>query len=230
MGQTRKKGPVLSKEELQMLTVGEIVQELIKAQKDGRDINLNKLKTRISSKYGLQSSPRLVDIIAAVPQQHKKVLLPKLKAKPVRTASGIAVVAVMCKPHRCPHISMTGNICVYCPGGPDSDFEYSTQSYTGYEPTSMRAIRARYNPYLQTRHRVEQLRQLGHDVDKVEFIVMGGTFMALPEDYRDYFIRNLHDALSGHSSTSVEEAVKYSERSNTKCIGKFCFCLVNKIH
>lgn len=69
----------------------------------------------------------------------------------------IAVVAVMCKPHRCPHISMTGNICVYCPGGPDSDFEYSTQSYTGYEPTSMRAIRARYNPYLQTRHRVEQV-------------------------------------------------------------------------
>ncbi|KAK7021941.1 Elongator subunit [Halocaridina rubra] len=219
MGQNRKKGPVLSKEELRMLTVGEIVQELIKAQQDGRDINLNRLKTRISSKYGLQSSPRLVDIIAAVPQQHKKVLLPKLKAKPIRTASGIAVVAVMCKPHRCPHISMTGNICVYCPGGPDSDFEYSTQSYTGYEPTSMRAIRARYNPYLQTRHRVEQLRQLGHDVDKVEFIVMGGTFMALPEDYRDYFIRNLHDALSGHSSSSVDEAVKYSERSNTKCIG-----------
>lgn len=63
----------------------------------------------------------------------------------------------MCKPHRCPHINMTGNICVYCPGGPDSDFEYSTQSYTGYEPTSMRAIRARYDPYLQTRHRVEQV-------------------------------------------------------------------------
>lgn len=41
--------------------------------------------------------------------------------------SGIAVVAVMCKPHRCPHIAMTGNVCVYCPGGPDSDFEYSTQ-------------------------------------------------------------------------------------------------------
>ena len=55
----------------------------------------------------------------------------------------------MCKPHRCPHLSFTGNVCVYCPGGPDSDFEYSTQSYTGYEPTSMRAIRARYNPYVQ---------------------------------------------------------------------------------
>lgn len=56
-------------------------------------------------------------------------------------------------------------------------------------------------------------------MDKVEFIVMGGTFMSLSEEYRDYFIRNLHDALSGHKSNSVEEAVKYSERSNVKCIG-----------
>lgn len=88
----------------------------------------------------------------------------------------------MCKPHRCPHINFTGNICVYCPGGPDSDFEYSTQSYTGYEPTSMRAIRARYglqslrllvsyvnslDPYVQTVGRVLQLQQLGHSIDKV---------------------------------------------------------------
>ena len=151
-----------------------------------------------------------MDIISAIPDDYKKALLPKLKARPVRTASGvsffsfffflmrgenmlliylyfgfakIAVVAVMCKPHRCPHIAMTGNICVYvpddltdsilltlnryCPGGPDSDFDYSTQSYTGYEPTSMRAIRARYDPYEQTRGRVEQLKSLGHSVDKV---------------------------------------------------------------
>jgi hypothetical protein len=71
-----------------------------------------------------------------------------------------------------------------CPGGPDSDFEYSTQAYTGYEPTSMRAIRARYNPYTQTRSRVDQLRRLGHSVDKVEFIVMGGTFLSLDVEYR----------------------------------------------
>lgn len=55
-----------------------------------------------------------------------------------------------------------------------------------------------------------QLKQLGHSVDKVEFIVMGGTFMSLPEEYRDYFIRNLHDALSGHTSNNVAEAVRYS--------------------
>ncbi|KAI4541999.1 elongator complex protein 3 isoform X2 [Ovis aries] len=214
----KRKGD-LSPAQLMMLTIGDVIKQLIEAHEQGKDIDLNKVKTRTAAKYGLSAQPRLVDIIAAVPPQHRKVLVPKLKAKPIRTASGIAVVAVMCKPHRCPHISFTGNICVYCPGGPDSDFEYSTQSYTGYEPTSMRAIRARYDPYLQTRHRIEQLKQLGHSVDKVEFIVMGGTFMALPEEYRDYFIRNLHDALSGHTSNNIYEAVKYSERSLTKCIG-----------
>ncbi|KAM6406393.1 elongator complex protein 3 isoform 1-T1 [Pluvialis apricaria] len=214
----KRKGD-LSHAELMMMTIADIIKQLIEAHEQGKDVNLNKLKTKTSAKYGLSAQPRLVDIIAAVPPQYRKVLVPKLKAKPIRTASGIAVVAVMCKPHRCPHINFTGNICVYCPGGPDSDFEYSTQSYTGYEPTSMRAIRARYDPYLQTRHRVEQLKQLGHSVDKVEFIVMGGTFMALPEEYRDYFIRNLHDALSGHTSNNVAEAVRYSERSLTKCIG-----------
>ncbi|XP_003793987.1 elongator complex protein 3 [Otolemur garnettii] len=214
----KRKGD-LSHAELMMLTIGDVIKQLIEAHEQGKDINLNKVKTRTAAKYGLSAQPRLVDIIAAVPPQYRKVLVPKLKAKPIRTASGIAVVAVMCKPHRCPHISFTGNICVYCPGGPDSDFEYSTQSYTGYEPTSMRAIRARYDPYLQTRHRIEQLKQLGHSVDKVEFIVMGGTFMALPEEYRDYFIRSLHDALSGHTSNNIYEAVKYSERSLTKCIG-----------
>lgn len=219
MGKRKNEFAHLTVEERKVITVAEVIQELIKAHDEKRNVNLNALKHKVASKYGIETSPRLVDIIAAVPLDYKKILVPKLLAKPIRTASGIAVVAVMCKPHRCPHINMTGNICVYCPGGPDSDFEYSTQSYTGYEPTSMRAIRARYDPYLQTRHRVEQLKQLGHSVDKVEFIVMGGTFMSLPDDYRDYFIRNLHDALSGHKSASVEEAVKYSERANTKCIG-----------
>ena len=166
-----------SHQELMVLAVTDIVNQLIQARIQKKDVNLNSIKGKSASKYGLASQPRLVDIIAAVHQQYKKALVPKLKAKPVRTASGIAVVAVMCKPHRCPHIAMTGNICVYYPEGPDSDFEYSTQSCTSYEPTSMRAIRARYNPYLQTRHRVEQLKQLCYSVDKVEFIVRGHIYV-----------------------------------------------------
>ncbi|KAL3151943.1 Elongator subunit [Trebouxia sp. C0010 RCD-2024] len=211
----RKGLVVLPPEEARVKAIAEIVGELVAGVKEGRDVDLNHVKRE----YCLAKAPKLVDVIAAVPEEHRAVLLPQLRAKPVRTASGIAVVAVMSKPHRCPHIATTGNICVYCPGGPDSDFEYSTQSYTGYEPTSMRAIRARYNPYVQARARVDQLRKLGHSVDKVEFILMGGTFMSLPLDYRDYFVRNLHDALSGHSSSSVAEAVRFSEQSRTRCIG-----------
>mmetsp|Transcript_21835 Transcript_21835/g.37291 ORF Transcript_21835/g.37291 Transcript_21835/m.37291 type:complete len:590 (-) Transcript_21835:666-2435(-) len=209
----------LNPEEARVRAVAEVVSVLIQCIKDGKDVDLNILKNEVSRKYGISRSPKLVEIIAAVPDEHRAALLPQLKAKPVRTASGIAVVAVMSKPHRCPHIATTGNICIYCPGGPDSDFEYSTQSYTGYEPTSMRAIRARYDPYVQARGRVDQLRRLGHSVDKVEFILMGGTFMSLPTEYRDYFVRNLHDALSGHASSSVSEAVAYSEESRTRCIG-----------
>lgn len=208
-----------------------------------KDVNLNVIRNKFAKKHRISSMPALTAIIAAVPEHHKKYILPKLIAKPIRmsqttlrrqvpkrskdgrltcalgTSSGIAVVAVMCKPHRCPHIAYTGNICVYCPGGPDSDFEYSTQSYTGYEPTSMRAIRARYDPFEQARGRVDQLKALGHSVDKVEYIIMGGTFMSLPESYRDEFISQLHNALSGYGTLDVDEAVRASEQSNTKCVG-----------
>ncbi|CAD6579473.1 MAG: Elongator subunit [Cyphobasidiales sp. Tagirdzhanova-0007] len=197
----------------------EIVGELAKAHETSQTVNLNQLRHSVSKRHKLHGNPRLVDIIAAVPEGLRAALLPKLKAKPIRTASGIAVVAVMSKPHRCPHIAVTGNVCVYCPGGPDSDFEYSTQSYTGYEPTSMRAIRARYDPYEQSRGRVEQLRGLGHSVDKVEFICMGGTFLSLPESYRDNFMAQLHNSLSGFTGTDLDEAVRYSEKAKTKCIG-----------
>ena len=189
------------------------------SSKPRRDINLNQIRSQVAKKHYLKTQPPLTAIIAAVPEHYKKYILPKLIAKPIRTSSGIAVVAVMCKPHRCPHISYTGNICVYCPGGPDSDFEYSTQSYTGYEPTSMRAIRARYDPYEQARGRVDQIKSLGHSVDKVEYIIMGGTFMSLPEPYREEFIAQLHNALSGYTSTDVDEAVSAAEMSNTKCVG-----------
>lgn len=208
--------------QLMLTACSEIVSELLKATKKENfsPDQINGIRNRVSSKYRLQNQPRLVDIIGAVPEEHKTVLVPFLRAKPVRTASGVAVVAVMCKPHRCPHIAATGNICVYCPGGPDSDFEYSTQSYTGYEPTSMRAIRARYDPYEQASGRIAQLESLGHATDKVEYIIMGGTFMALDSSYRSSFICQLHDALSGSQSAGdVDRAVRAGESSVKKCVG-----------
>ncbi len=224
IGKNEKLAP---ENERYMSACADIVNTLIQeheAQYDAstpkKDINLNKLRGQMAKKHRLSNQPPLTAIISAVPEHYKKYILPKLIAKPIRTSSGIAVVAVMCKPHRCPHIAFTGNICVYCPGGPDSDFEYSTQSYTGYEPTSMRAIRARYDPFEQARGRVDQFRSLGHSVDKIEYIIMGGTFMSLPQDYRDNFIAQLHNALSGYTNTTnVDEAVLAASQSTVKCVG-----------
>lgn len=111
----------------------DVVQQLVSAHESGKPMNVDKARKVACKRHGYGGMPRLTDIISAIPENHKKLLMPVLKAKPIRSASGIAVVALMSKPHRCPHISLTGNVCVYCPGGPDSDFEYSTQSYTGYE-------------------------------------------------------------------------------------------------
>jgi elongator complex protein 3 len=83
----------------------------------------------------------------------------------------------------------------------------------------MRAIRARYDPFEQARGRVDQIKSLGHSVDKVEYIIMGGTFMSLPESYRDEFISQLHNALSGYCTVNVNEAVKAGEMSDIKCVG-----------
>lgn len=219
VGVVKSKQKLAPEKERFLQCCSDITLELIDSLKTSKEINLNGLITKNSKKYKLKAQPRLTDVINSIPDQYKKYLLPKLKAKPVRTASGVGVVAVMSKPHRCPHISFTGNICVYCPGGPDSDFEYSTQSYTGYEPTSMRAIRARYDPYEQARGRIDQLKQLGHSVDKVEYIVMGGTFMSLDKEYRENFITQLHNALSGYNGTDIDEAIAYSQQSLTKCVG-----------
>ena len=70
----------------------DIASELVKAHKSGKDINLNGIRSRVSRKYKVKTQPRLTDIIAAIPEQFKPALLPKIKAKPIRTASGVSII------------------------------------------------------------------------------------------------------------------------------------------
>ncbi|GLJ31984.1 hypothetical protein SUGI_0643740 [Cryptomeria japonica] len=132
----------LTEEEARVRAIAEIVGGMVEGCCKGEDVDLNAVKANACRRYDLSRAPKLVEMIAALPENDRAMVLPKLRAKPMCTASGIALVAIMSKPHRCPHIATTGNICVYCPSGPDSDFKYNTQSYTSYKPTSMRAIRA----------------------------------------------------------------------------------------
>jgi len=112
--QTRTKmGMGNTSAEVLLRVCAEIVSGLIAAHESGQStVSLNTLRSEACKRHGYAGMPRLTDIINAVPDSHRALLVPALKAKPVRGASGIAVVAVMCKPHRCPHIAMTGNVCV----------------------------------------------------------------------------------------------------------------------
>lgn len=101
------------------LALSHIVQELLEAYENGSTLNLTRVKSQAARKYKLTGIPKMADILQSIPLKERGKLYPFLRTKPVRTASGVAVVAVMSKPHRCPHIALTGNVCVYCPGGPD---------------------------------------------------------------------------------------------------------------
>ena len=93
----------------------DVVSDLIHRLNHKLPIDVNKIKHQQAARYQLKCAPKLVDIIAAIPEEYRKKLQPFVTAKPIRSASGVSVFAVMCKPHRCPHIALTGNVCIYCP-------------------------------------------------------------------------------------------------------------------
>ncbi|HOA69882.1 MAG TPA: tRNA uridine(34) 5-carboxymethylaminomethyl modification radical SAM/GNAT enzyme Elp3 [Methanosarcina thermophila] len=151
---------------------------------------LNKVKKEVSKHYHLASLPRNGDIITKGTTEEQAIIKEFLKRKPVRTISGVAVIAVMTSPAPCPH-----GVCLPCPGGPNSAFK-SPQSYMGREPAAMRAIQHEFDPYAQVKSRLSQLKEIGHDVEKVELIVMGGTFSARNLDYQEWFIKRCLEAMN----------------------------------
>ncbi|WP_048150939.1 tRNA uridine(34) 5-carboxymethylaminomethyl modification radical SAM/GNAT enzyme Elp3 [Palaeococcus ferrophilus] len=149
---------------------------------------LNRLKIKVSGKYHLSKIPSNSDILRAMDGKDREHFRELLKKKPARTISGVAVVAMMTQPFPCPH-----GRCIYCPGGPS---EGSPQSYTGKEPSALRAVQNSYHPYLIMMNRLKQLYDIGHDVDKVEVIIQGGTFPAVDLDYQEWYIKCAFKAMN----------------------------------
>ncbi len=155
----------------------------------GRD-DLEAAKTEVCGQYAAQRVPKNSDLLDRAPEGTRDELAQVLRRKPVRTASGVSPVAIMTSPHRCPH-----GKCLYCPGGPDSEFS-SAQSYTGHEPAAARGVQNDYDPYGQVRLRLHQLREIGHPIDKVELILMGGTMTARSADYQTWFVKRALQAMN----------------------------------
>ncbi len=191
--------------------VREIINALMLLPSPTHD-DVNRLKLEVAAKYHMQEVPSNPDLIAALTAQEKRKLSEILRRKTTRTISGVTVVAVMTKPYPCPQPEP----CAYCPGGPSTG---SPQSYTGHEPAAMRGVQNNYDPYVQVSSRMEQLTAIGHRVDKIELIVMGGTFPATPPEYQEWFIQRCLDAITGRESANLEEAKVNAETSRTRNVG-----------
>jgi len=189
----------------------EIIETLMRIPSPSRD-DVNRAKMQTAAKYQLGKVPSNSDLISMLKAEEKRQLLPFLQRKATRTISGVTVIAVMTKPYPCPQPEP----CAYCPGGPPFGVP---QSYTGFEPAAMRGLQNEFDPYLQVKSRIGQLQAIGHNVDKIELIVMGGTFPATPLDYQTWFIQRCLDAITEMESASLEEAKKNAETSRIRNVG-----------
>ncbi|WP_458456731.1 tRNA uridine(34) 5-carboxymethylaminomethyl modification radical SAM/GNAT enzyme Elp3 [Methanobrevibacter sp.] len=126
------------------------------------------------------------DILEFAEPEEKEIVSEILKKKPTRTMSGVAIVAVMCHPHKCPH-----GRCFYCP---ESDI--APPSYTGEEPAALRGRMYEFHPYVQCFNRLKQLKKIGHPIDKVELIIMGGTFPSRDLCYQEWFVSQCLKAMT----------------------------------
>lgn len=166
---------------------------------------------RICSKYSLERIPSNNEILATVTGEQFAKLQKALLKKPIKTASGVAVIALMPKPYGCPH-----GRCTYCPGG----IEFNTpNSYTGKEPSTINAIENDYDPKKQITTKIDKLIAYGHDPSKLELVIVGGTFLFMPKDYQENFIKSCYDALNGFDSPSLEEAKQNNEISEIRNVG-----------
>lgn len=163
---------------------------------------------RICAEHSMKRIPGYAEILEASENGAMRGTLVK---KPAKTASGVAVIAVMPKPYACPH-----GRCTYCPGG----VRYNTpNSYTGSEPSTLGAIRNSYDPGRQVLSGLERLISYGHDPSKLELVIVGGTFLFMPKEYQVNFVKSCYDALNGHASSSLEEAKSRNATAKIRNVG-----------
>jgi elongator complex protein 3 len=135
-------------------------------------------------------------------------LLRRIRMKPVRTLSGVATVTVLTEPAGCP------GSCLFCPTEPGMP-----KSYLADEPGARRAVQHAFEPYAQTASRLEALRAIGHSTDKVELLILGGSWTAYPAEYRRWFVQRCLDALNGTASGSLEEAQQANVHARHRNVG-----------
>ncbi len=199
------------------------MQELLRriaveiAQKAKNREEAVEIKKKLAKELGLVNIPSNAEVLKESRNtDYYEKLRELLRIKPTRSISGIVVIAVMSSPAKCPH-----GKCVPCPGGVEFD---SPQSYVGLEPAAMRGKQHGYDAFKQVTARLKELSEIGHNVDKAEIIVMGGTFIARDREYKDHFVLEIYNALNCFGSkmrkeNDLEKAKRKNEISKVRCVG-----------
>ncbi|MFA5188906.1 MAG: tRNA uridine(34) 5-carboxymethylaminomethyl modification radical SAM/GNAT enzyme Elp3 [Patescibacteria group bacterium] len=192
-----------------------------------QNIVIKLLKTKITSQLALNRDIRIFAGAFHIPPPEKIKLLSAyhillkhgsikrqekleklLKKRAIRTLSGVAPIAVLTKPYKCP------GHCLFCPSE-----SKMPKSYLSNEPAVMRAILCKFDPFKQVKLRLNALKMTGHDTDKCELIVMGGTWSYLPKKYQDWFIKRCFDGFNGKISKNLALAQKLNEKAKYRVIG-----------
>jgi len=135
-------------------------------------------------------------------------LLSLIRMKPMRTLSGVTTVTVLTKPYPCP------GDCIFCP----TDARMP-KSYLPDEPGAARAFQNEFDPYRQVSSRLEAYEAVGHPTDKIELLILGGTWSFYQHDYQAWFVQRCLDAMNGHDSASLEDAQHHNEDSAHRNVG-----------
>ncbi|MEM2137711.1 MAG: tRNA uridine(34) 5-carboxymethylaminomethyl modification radical SAM/GNAT enzyme Elp3 [Candidatus Anstonellaceae archaeon] len=209
LGRIPKFSPKLHKQSRQELSLrAKAAKEAAKLLLADSSASLERIKNSLSEKHGI-TYLKNSEILAFIPSSPRTAALRQsLLKSPTRTLSGVSPVAIMPPPAYC------GGKCTYCPKG-----ENAPQSYTGYEPTTMRAIQNHYSARLQVLARLRQYEQQGHTADKCHLIIMGGTFLYIDEKPRHAFMKEAFDTLNGKKSANMASAINENEFAPYRAIG-----------
>jgi elongator complex protein 3 len=148
------------------------------------------------------------EMVASGQLREDPAMAERLRMKPVRTLSGVATVSVLTRPYPCP------GTCIFCP-----DDSRMPKSYLADEPGALRASQNAFDPHRQVTSRLASLESVGHPTDKMELLILGGTWSAYPKDYRDEFVRRCLDALNGEESATLAEAQQKNEQAARRNVG-----------
>lgn len=199
---------ILSNEDIQKALIEQASNQKIQTEED-----LHKLKkafardheTDLFSNFKLQKA---YESMLAEGWKGDPALQRLLRKRKIRTLSGVSIITVLTKPYPCP------GKCVFCPTEPGMP-----KSYLSNEPGAMRAVLDDFHPRDQVKTRLDSLRRQGHETDKIEMIVLGGTFSAYNRRYQSDYVRALFNACNDKPGKSLKEAQRLNESSKHRIIG-----------